>query len=262
MQNWSLMAAKAPLYPLASVDNALELLVLLSRAPLRLTEAATVLGVAPSTAHRLLAMLEHRGFARRGTGTRSYMAGPTLSAVARDVLGEVGLARLAQPVLEELGRAFHETVFLAVLDDAGTRFVAGHESELPLRVGGHLNQSFAAHATASGLVLLAALTRAELRARYPAERLLSVQPETIGQRSALERELDAVRARGYAVSIETNAPGVNAVAVPLADIDGNTIAALTLVAPSSRFDLAKLRACVAPLRRAASRLGRDYTPAP
>ena len=56
----------APQYPIESVDNALKLLLLLGEQPqIRLSEATRYLGVASSTAHRLLAMLSYRGFVRQ-----------------------------------------------------------------------------------------------------------------------------------------------------------------------------------------------------
>jgi IclR family transcriptional regulator, acetate operon repressor len=252
-------AMKDPLYPLASVDNALSILGMLARrAPIRLTDAALELGVAPSTAHRLLAMLEHRGFARRPEGGRAYVAGPSLEAMAKAITADVDLARLAQPVLEAVGRTYRESVLFGILADDGVRFIAGRESEQPLRVGGHFNQAFPPHASAGGLVLLAALNTEELRARYPTERLITTAPRAIARRSALERELAEVRARGFALVVETTAPGVSAVAVPFAPAGEKTSGTLTLIAPSSRFDVRKLRACVAPLRRASARLARDY----
>ena len=55
---------KRPTYSIEAVDNALQLLQLLrDGGALRLKDAAEELGVAPSTAHRLLAMLVYRGFA-------------------------------------------------------------------------------------------------------------------------------------------------------------------------------------------------------
>ncbi|MGG1909855.1 helix-turn-helix domain-containing protein [Microbacterium sp. NRRL B-14842] len=49
-----------------SVDNALKLILLLGEEhELRLTDAGALLGVATSTAHRLLAMLAWRGFVRQ-----------------------------------------------------------------------------------------------------------------------------------------------------------------------------------------------------
>jgi len=53
---------KRPTYSIEAVDNALQLLQLLrDGGTLRLKDAAEELGVAPSTAHRLLAMLVYRG---------------------------------------------------------------------------------------------------------------------------------------------------------------------------------------------------------
>jgi DNA-binding IclR family transcriptional regulator len=176
-------------------------------------------------------------------------------AAAREVLGQVDLARIAQPALEELGRAYQETVLLGVLDAGGVRFIAGRESELLLRVAGHFDQVFAPHASASGLVLLASLTSKELLMRYPAERILSSQSRAIAKRSELERELKQVRANGYAIVSETTAPGVSAIAVPVVDASGTTIAALTLIAPTSRYPVKKLLGCVRPLQKTASRIG-------
>ena len=55
-----------PAYPIASVNNALRLLLLFRGQPrVRLSEASEHLGVAHSTAHRLLAMLAYHGFVRQ-----------------------------------------------------------------------------------------------------------------------------------------------------------------------------------------------------
>ena len=251
----------APLYPLASVDNALGLLTILGQGnPLRVTDAARQLGVAPSTAHRLLAMLEHHGYAKRRFDSRKYVVGPAFEALARSVLSGADLPRLAQPALDELGATYNESVLLGVLDADGVRFVAGRESELPLRVGGHFGRVFVAHTSASGLVLLAALARQQLLERYPSERLIASSPVAITRRRLLERELKTVRSQGYALVVETTAPGVSAVATPVFDQTEAVIAAVTLIAPTSRLGVTKLRACVPALQRTAAsiaaRLGR------
>ena len=60
-----------PQYPIESVDKALRLIRLLGDQPeIRLSEAARYLGVASSTAHRLLAMLHYRGLVRQDSETR------------------------------------------------------------------------------------------------------------------------------------------------------------------------------------------------
>jgi DNA-binding IclR family transcriptional regulator len=72
-----------PQYPIASVDNALRLILLLGEhSEIRLTEASEYLGVASSTAHRLLAMLQYRGFVRQDPRTKVYQSGAALTNVA------------------------------------------------------------------------------------------------------------------------------------------------------------------------------------
>ena len=244
-----------PLYPVASVDNAMTLLELLSRrAPLRLVDAARELDVAPSTAHRLLAMLEHRGFARRRPGSRAYVAGPAFYAAARDVLSEVDLGRVAQPMLDELGHACHESVLLGTLSSDGVRFIAGFESEQQLRVGGHFGHAFVPHTSASGLVLLASLSTTQLIERYPMDRIPSMSRLTDMRRTQLERELAKVRTQRYALVVDTTAIGVGAVAVPVTGSDGETLAAVTLIAPTARYTIDTLRGSVRSLEKLASRL--------
>lgn len=67
--------ATPPQYPIESVDNALRLLLLLGeQTEIRLTEASQYLGVASSTAHRLLAMLQYRGgFIRQDPASKAIV---------------------------------------------------------------------------------------------------------------------------------------------------------------------------------------------
>jgi IclR family acetate operon transcriptional repressor len=63
---------KQPAHPIGSVENALRLLVMLRDRPLlRVSDAASELGVARSTAHRLLAMLHAYDLVERDPETRS-----------------------------------------------------------------------------------------------------------------------------------------------------------------------------------------------
>ena len=103
-------AGRAPAYPIESVDNALRLLLLLERdGRVRVSDAADALGVAPSTAHRLLAMLEHHGFARQEPSSRAYLPGPTLVRVGLSAVRDLDLRTVAHPYLEALRDETGET---------------------------------------------------------------------------------------------------------------------------------------------------------
>ncbi|WP_234904089.1 helix-turn-helix domain-containing protein [Mycolicibacterium frederiksbergense] len=49
---------------------------------MRLTDASEYLRVASSTAHRLLSMLQYRGFVRQDPASKAYQPGPSLTNVA------------------------------------------------------------------------------------------------------------------------------------------------------------------------------------
>ena len=67
---------------LTSVDNALWLLQLAAeRQALRVSEAADLLGVARSTAHRLLSALRRRDFLMQDRPNGAYRPGPALHAI-------------------------------------------------------------------------------------------------------------------------------------------------------------------------------------
>ena len=124
-----------PAYPIASVNNALLLLLLFREQPrVRLTDACKYLGVAHSTAHRLLAMLAHHGFVQQEPVTRAYIAGPALVEVGLAVVGSLNVREQARPMMEELAAETGETVHLGVLEGDQVRYVDAVESERALRV--------------------------------------------------------------------------------------------------------------------------------
>src|ERR1700678_2878851 len=110
-------ATPVPQYPIESVDNALKVLLLLGeRSELRLTEVAAYLHVATSTAHRLLAMLQYRGFMRQDPRTKAYLPGTALTGVAFSILQRFDVRGVLHPIVESLSRDLAETSHLAVLD--------------------------------------------------------------------------------------------------------------------------------------------------
>jgi DNA-binding IclR family transcriptional regulator len=124
-----------PAYPIASVNNALLLLLLFREQPrVRLTDACKYLGVAHSTAHRLLAMLAHHGFVQQEPVTRAYIAGPALVEVGLAVVGSLNVREQARPAMEELAAETGETVHLGALEGTQVRYIDGLESERALRV--------------------------------------------------------------------------------------------------------------------------------
>jgi DNA-binding IclR family transcriptional regulator len=221
-----------PQYPVESVDKTLQILMLLvTRTELRLTDVSVYLGVASSTAHRLLAMLSYRGLVRQDPRTKVYRTGPSLDLLAFSVLKKLDVRDRARPVLERLNAELRETVHLGRLEGAEVDFVASIESPQALRVSNRLGVAMPAHCTSTGKVLLAALGSEQLDRLYPQPDLVRMTRHSIASTTDLKAELAAVRRRGHATSDEEGEEGVVSVAVPLC----NGSFALNASVPVSRM---------------------------
>jgi IclR family transcriptional regulator, acetate operon repressor len=236
-----------PAYAIESVDNALRLAVLLrDSGPLRVSEAAERLGVARSTAHRLLSMLSYRDFAEQAEDRR-YVAGRVL----RDAAGPEPtslLRALALPHLRALVGRTGETANLVVLVGAQVRFLATVQCEQVLRVGDREGRLLPAHLTSGGRMLLAGLPEAHLAALYPASEF---------DLATLCRLLRRVRRQGFALNNQETEIGVTAVGRPVRGADGQPVAALSLAVPTARYSRDHLSDWVGSLATTASALERD-----
>ncbi|MCV7163262.1 IclR family transcriptional regulator [Mycobacterium stomatepiae] len=245
-----------PQYPIESVDNALKLLLLLGEQPqIRLSEATRYLGVASSTAHRLLAMLTYRGFVRQDPVSKAYLPGPSLTGVAFAIFGRIDIQGSAAPVLRGLSAQLRETTHIGMLDGANVRFVAAVEGPAAVRVASRLGRTMPAHCTSTGKVMLAQLSPPELDALLPDQQLERITARSIGSRAELEDELARIRDRGYAINEEESEEGVASVAVPIPTRAPGLRLALNAAAPRHRLDGARHPAVAAVLVKAAKEIG-------
>jgi DNA-binding IclR family transcriptional regulator len=242
---------KPPQYPIESVDNALRLILWFEdHRYIRLTDASTHLGVASSTAHRLLAMLQYRGFVTQNTMTRAYEPGPALSSVASAIVRQVDVRARVRPVLERLNKEFGETVHFARLEGSNVKFLDAVESTRAVRVSSRVGKVVPAHATSSGKAMLSRLPIARLRELYPEDGLESVTKKTIATRAELEQAVQRARKRGHATSQEESEEGVASVAVAVESPNG-TLLCLNVSVPTYRMTAVLWKEIAASLRVAA-----------
>ena len=220
----------------SSVDKALRLLELVGeRQVLRVSEAAELLGVARSTAHRLLNALGRRGFVLQDRPNGAYRPGLVLSEIGLAAIGRIDIRRIARSALEELSGQTCETVSLSLLEGRNLRFVDCVEGRRVVRVGDRTGVVLPAHCTAAGKAILAALPPTELARRYRDRELATRTPSSIATWKELEAELLAIRRDGYARNTEEGESGVSAIAVAVRDRTDAPLAAIAVVLPSSRM---------------------------
>ncbi|GAC1369812.1 MAG: IclR family transcriptional regulator C-terminal domain-containing protein [Pseudarthrobacter sp.] len=227
---------KRPTYSIEAVDNALQLLQLLrDGGTLRLKDAAQELGVAPSTAHRLLAMLVYRSFAIQDE-SRRYVPGPAMGVGPAGLSWTRQLRTLAQPHMELLSGRLNETVNLMVRVGTKVRFLATVEGNNVLRIGDRQGTVMPADKTSGGKVMLAELDPSlteQLFRRSNAE----IGDDTIPAEDypAFLRELESIRSNGFAANFEGTEEGVSALGMAVHNRHGHVVGALSVATPATRF---------------------------
>ena len=95
--------------------------------------------------------------------------------------------------------------------------------------------------TSTGRDLLTALEPAALDRWIAAQPLARLTPRTVTAPDALRALLDAVRRDGHCLASEAHEAGVMALAVPLRNMAGQTVAALNVVSAPARLQRAAAR---------------------
>ena len=213
-----------------AVDRAAALVDLVVRAdePLTFTEICDESGLARSTTSRLLAALERTDLVERDPAG-GYVAGPlfALHAAVHDPWPQV--ARLAQPVLEEVGRRTGETVHLGVARGATVVHVAQVDSTFLLAARDWNQVDVPAHCSSLGKILYAYGVLP-----VPAGRLERRTPRTVVTREALEAELRTIRQTRFAKTVDELETGLTGVAAPVSGRDG-VIASIGISGPTARI---------------------------
>ncbi|HHV21002.1 MAG TPA: IclR family transcriptional regulator [Propionibacterium sp.] len=237
---------------LRSVGTALDLLECFSgEEELGVSELARRLGIAKSTAHRLLYTLRMRGFIEQDTDSGRYRLGMHLFELGHLAQVRHPLREAARPILLDLSRRTGLTVNLSIAEGADTVFIERLES--PESVGG-INESarrVPAHISSSGKAIAAwnpDLAEARIAAGFPVRARATVR--TVRE---WEAALRSVRKNGYAISDDEAFEGVSSVAVPIIGPSGPVMSALSFL--GRKHDVvARLPLLVQVLQRSARRI--------
>ena len=245
----------APAYPIESVNNALKLILLFrDHESVKVAEASEVLGVARSTAHRMLQMLQYHAFVRQDPRSKSYVPGPALLDVGLAVIRAMDIRGMARPFLEQLASEFDETVHLIVPEQPDVRFVDCVESTRAVRVSSRVGMTLPAHVTSVGKSILATMTDDEVKRLYPDAKLNAQTSHSLKTRAALLKELAAIRKAGYATSREESEDDVGSVGVALRGSSGEVVGAISVAAPISRMSVEHAEVIAARLLEVADQL--------
>jgi IclR family pca regulon transcriptional regulator len=193
-----------------------------------LAEVARAVGLSRATVRRSLHTLAVLGYVEV-SGTRFRLT-PQVLLLARSYLESSVLPRVAQPFLDQLDTKLGATCSLSILHSEDVIYLARSSQRRMASMHRDVGTHLPAWATSMGRVLLAALDDVALDAYLDTAKLVSYTRRTVEDRDQLRARIEEVRHDGYCVvelELERN---LRAMAVPVVNAGGRTIAALSVAA--------------------------------
>jgi IclR family transcriptional regulator, pca regulon regulatory protein len=221
------------------------------RQRLNATLAAQRAGITRAAARRHLLTLAHLGYLETD-GSHFWLA-PKVLRFSGSYLASARLPRALQPTLNRLAAQTAESFSAVVLDGDQVVIIARSGPTRLLAYGLHLGARLPAHATSTGRVLLAAKSKAEFNAWMKGRELARLTALTTVEPRKFRTLIQEVRAQDFCVASEEHELGVHALAVPLRNLQGQTVAALNVVAAPQRLEMRQMQRGLLPLLLEAAR---------
>jgi len=224
-------------YKVEALARGLRLLALFSerQRSLRLTDMASLTGMAVPTAYRLVMTLVSESFLER-LPDGSYRPGVAVLKLGFSALQGLDLVQLATSHLQRLAEATGETVNMAVLQEDQVLYLVRIRNADLVTANIGVGSTLPAVHTSIGKLLLANLPVADLTARLSAGSYRGgTGPRAIRNLRDLRKDLNQVRADGYAVQDEELAHGLRSVAGPVRDSTGRTVAGVNVAVQASQW---------------------------
>src|SRR5271163_1818467 len=233
LDNFDTMASTMPALsdsPSAAVERALAMLEAVSQASdgLSNAEISRKLNIPKSSASYILRTLENQGYLTRDGESGKYRVGLKILSLSRGALGGLDVRGVALPIMRHLTHQTGLTCHLAVLDGPDAVYIEKVEPEGFIRMDTWVGRRMRVHATSVGKAIVAHIPQEQLEEILRKSGMEKRTPKTITTQPRLFRELEKVRAQGYAVDDEENNLGARCVGAPIFDERGSIEAGLGL----------------------------------
>lgn len=251
------MSDKTPPQGAQAALRALRLLKLFTpeQPELQLAKLSERAGLNKTTTHRLLQALYSESMLDRNPANGAYRLGPALMALGIQALSSNDLRIRARPLLKSLAEDSGETATLEVpiadtmliLDEVTGSHVVG--------AAGNVGTRWPIHATSTGKALIAFDEHGVDRL---VGQLVSLTPRTVTERDQLQQQLEEIRRRGFAETVDELEDGFSGVATVVRGGAGQVLGALSICGPTQRFSDGRRASLGAALCKAAESLQPDF----
>ena len=212
---------------------------------LELVAIANALNIPRSAVHRLLSDLVISGYVRQIREHGDYLLTTKLISIGLSFLSNSGVVDIAQPLLNRLAKTSGELVRLSIVDGDWLTWVARAQgARQGLRYDPDMGTNARFSCSSTGWAWLSTLSDKEAIAKVKKQGLGKVRdygpnaPQSIAQ---LLPMIQATRKRGFSMTEETYAHGLNAISAPVRLAEQPATGILTIAGPHFRLTAKRMK---------------------
>jgi DNA-binding IclR family transcriptional regulator len=243
-----------------SLDRGLDILEYVAGCsePPSFSQLLTSLRIPRSSLFHLLTNLLSRNFLVRDPQSERYRLGAEVIALARKVK-RPSLRERVTPLLHQLSQEVSETCGFYVRIEDSVEVAASAISTQALSYTMKVGMNAPLYAVSAGKIVLSELNAQELSQYLARATFAPVTPHTVRAKGRLKKELQQVKATGFAYSREEFTLGITAIATAVR-AEANFCGAINLAVPTARFTPDRDASFREALRRTALLIAREMSP--
>lgn len=197
-----------------------------------ITELARLLGLPKSNVHRVLQALVETGYVAREESSGTYGISIKLWEVARTILADLDIGKIARPFLQRLTQCTGETSQLSILNGYDVVYLEKVDSSEPVHTYTPIGSRVPAHCTATGKIMLS--SQPEKIGDDISKSLVRYTGRTFVDLKKFRCELRHCAKQGYAINRGEWREGVWGVAASIRDNTESVVAAVGISGPAAR----------------------------
>ncbi|MBE7635454.1 helix-turn-helix domain-containing protein [Sneathiella sp. P13V-1] len=225
-----------------SLTRALSLMNAISQTPngIKLTDLARKVGLAASTAHRLLTTLQEQRYVQYDRDTNFWQIGIQAFVTGNGFLSSRDLVSVARPIMRRMMEESGETINLAISEGDDVIYMAQVESREMMRVYSKPGNRVPLHCSGVGKAIMSVMSDKDINRIIHEKGLPRLTDRTLTDPDALIKELKNSRENAYAIDDEEHAIGLRCAASVIYDEYSEPMAAISISGPAARISNEKL----------------------
>ena len=221
------MTKESNTYTVPAVEKAITILnYLKNNQKMTQTQISKSLDLPKSSVFRILKTLENYSYVEENDNGL-YSLGSGMLDLINNSENNLDLVEIAIPYMKKLTNITGKTSKLANLQNNKATVIYRVNSDKEMGITTDIGSQFPLHAGAASKLLLAHISEVE-RNNIISDSLEKYTPNTITDPSLLEKKLEEIKKKGYAIDNEEYIEGIRAIACPVSNHNSEVIAAVSI----------------------------------